>query len=132
MGHEAVVELLLAKDGVNQRVEDDDSRTQLSRAVENELKIVIQLLLTKYGVGLNIEDEYGQTPLSWAAGNGYESVVKLLLEKDCVNPDSKDSQSGTVGGRERTRGGESTSRKGLRQPGLQGQRWSNAAMVGGR
>ena len=49
-GHEAVVKLLLAKDG----------RTPLSWAV-------VKLLLAKDRVDMNSQDDYGRTPLSWAA-----------------------------------------------------------------
>ena len=63
-GHEAVVKLLLVKNGVDLSIKDEDSQTPLSRAVENGLKTVIQLLLAKDGVDLDSKDEYGQTPLS--------------------------------------------------------------------
>jgi len=95
-GHEAVVKLLLDKEGV-----DPDSkgsyynRTPLSRAAKNGHEAVVKLLLDKEGVDPDSKDSYnGRTPLSRAAANGHEAVVKLLLDKKGVDPDSKDSYYG--------------------------------------
>jgi ankyrin repeat protein len=95
-GHEEMVRLLLAEDGVDPDSKDTkDGRTPLSWAAENGHEAVVKLLLEKDGVDLNYKDaEYGQTPLSWAAENGHEAVVRLLLAKDAVDPDSKDNKYG--------------------------------------
>ena len=90
-GHEAVVKLLLAQDGVDPDSKDTEyGQTPLSWAAGNGHEAVVKLLLAQDGVDPDSKDtEYGQTPLSWAAGNGHEAVVKLLLAQDGVDPDSK-------------------------------------------
>jgi hypothetical protein len=90
-GHEAVVKLLLAKDGVNLNYMDQFDETPLLFAVENGHEAVVKLLLAKDGVDLNSKSIYDRTPLSHAVGNGHEAVVKLLLAKDGVDLNSKDS-----------------------------------------
>jgi ankyrin repeat protein len=95
-GHEGVVRLLLANDGVDPDSKDGRSgRTPLSRAAEKGHGAVVQLLLEKDGVDPDSkEGGYGRTPLSWAAERGHEAVVRLLLAMDGVDPDSKDGRSG--------------------------------------
>ncbi len=94
-GQDAVVKLLLAKDGVNPDSKDKSSCTPLSWAAKNGHEAVMKLLLVKDGVDPNPEDKDSCTPLSWAAKNGREAVVELLLAKDGVDPDSKDEYSRT-------------------------------------
>lgn len=115
-GHEAVVALLLEKDGVDPDSKDEIGRTPLSWAASNGHEAVVKLLLTKSGsnpefkdtdhgrtqvfwaarpkVDLDFSDKNGRTPLSWAAENGHEAVVKLLLAKDAVNFYSRDIDHG--------------------------------------
>ena len=90
-GHEAVVKLLLDKEGVDPNSKDVRyGRTPLSWAAAKGCEAVVKLLLDKEGVDPNSKDvRYGRTPLSWAAANGREAVVKLLLDKEGVDPDSK-------------------------------------------
>jgi hypothetical protein len=96
-GREAVVKLLLAKEGVDPDSKDGwDGQTPLSWAAKNGHEAVVKLLLAKEGVDPDSKDgRYGQTPLSWAAKNGHEAVVKLLLAKEGVDPDSKDGSGQT-------------------------------------
>ena len=72
-GHEAVVKLLLATDGVDPDSKDTEwGRTPLSRAAERGHEAVVRLLLATDGVDPDSEDnEWGWTPLSWAARNGH-------------------------------------------------------------
>ncbi|OCL04595.1 ankyrin repeat protein, partial [Glonium stellatum] len=63
-GHETVVGLLLAKDGVDVNSKDLKGRTPLSWAVREGQEAVVKLLLAKNGVDVNSKDsQWGQTPL---------------------------------------------------------------------
>jgi hypothetical protein len=85
-GHEAVVKLLLDKEGVDPDSEDKYGRTPLSWAAANGHEAVVKLLLDKEGVDPDSKDtRYGRTPLSWAAANGHEAVVKLLQSSDALS-----------------------------------------------
>jgi ankyrin repeat protein len=79
-GHEAVVKLLLTRDGVDVDSKDNNyGRTPLSRAAQRGHEAVVKLLLARAGVDADSKDKrYGQTPLSLAAERGHEAVVKLL------------------------------------------------------
>jgi ankyrin repeat protein len=77
-GHETVVKLLLAKEGVDPDSRDSKyGQTPLSWAAENGHEAVVKLMLAKDGVDTNLKDNDGRTPLSWAASNGHDAVVKL-------------------------------------------------------
>ena len=90
-GHEAVVRLLIERDGVDINAKDRDGRTPLSWAVRKGYRAVVRLLIERVGVDINVKDNMdGQTPLSWAARHGYEATVRLLIEKDGVDIDAKD------------------------------------------
>jgi ankyrin repeat protein len=95
-GHKAVVELLLAKEGIDP--DSKDTRyggTPLSWAAGNGHDTAVRLLLSKEGVDPDSRStKYGWTPLLWAAKRGREAVVKLLLTKEGVDPDSKDTRYG--------------------------------------
>ncbi|KAI9772445.1 MAG: hypothetical protein M1840_000648 [Geoglossum simile] len=95
-GHEMVVKLLLAKDGVD--INSKDSMmglTALSLAAERGHEAVVKLLLGKDGVDINSKDsKRGLTALLLAAERGHEAVVELLLAKGGVNVDSKGLKMG--------------------------------------
>lgn len=78
-GHDAVVQLLLAKYKVDINCEDRRGRTPLSWAVENGHVAVVKLLLTKHGIEVNCQDENLQTPLLLAVKSGQAELVELLL-----------------------------------------------------
>ena len=109
-GHEAVVKLLLAKDGIDPDLKDiQSSRTPLSWAAGGGHEAVVQLLLAIGKVDVDSKDEDGQTPLllatdkvdanskdksgltplSWAVAGGHEAVVQLLVATGKVDVDSK-------------------------------------------
>jgi ankyrin repeat protein len=94
-GHEAVVKLLLAEDGVDPDSKDTKySQTPLWCAAENGHEAVVKLLVAEDGVDPNFKDTDSRTPLSWTAVNGHEEVVKLLLVKDGVDLDFEDTING--------------------------------------
>ena len=94
-GHEAVVRLLLERDGVDINSRDnlyEHNKTPLIWAAENGHEAVVRLLLERDGVDINAKDSYHEkTPLIWAAENGHEAVVRLLLERDGVDINAIDT-----------------------------------------
>lgn len=89
-GHEAVVRLLLATEGVDVNSKDDSGHTPLSRAATNGHEATVKLLLDTGRVDPDAKDKDERTPLSWAAENGHTAIVKLLLDTGRVEPDAKD------------------------------------------
>lgn len=85
-GHEAVVKLLLEKQGVELNSKDNNSQTPLSLAAERGYGAVVRLLLAKDGVDPDPKDNSGHTPLSFATFGGHKAVVELLLAKEGVDP----------------------------------------------
>jgi ankyrin repeat protein len=81
-GHDAVVNLLLAQDGVDADFKSSYGRTPLSMAAANGHEAVVKLLLAQDGVDPDPKESHGATPLSRAAANGHEAVVKLVQSKD--------------------------------------------------
>jgi hypothetical protein len=95
-GYDAVVKLLLAKDGVDVDLKDSQhSRTPLSWAACGGHKAMVKLLLETGKVEINARDTKGRTPLGWAAWGGHEAVVKLLLETGKAEIDAKDATGRT-------------------------------------
>ncbi|RYP63833.1 hypothetical protein DL769_006845 [Monosporascus sp. CRB-8-3] len=94
--NEAVVKLLLAKDGVDLNSKDTaEEFTPLSLAASWGFEAVTRLLLKEGGVELNSKDNFGDSPLCLAAFSGRKAVLKLLLAKDGVDPNFKGSGSRT-------------------------------------
>jgi ankyrin repeat protein len=58
-----VVELLLAREGVDPDSKGNCGQTPLSWATENGHETVVELLLAREGVDPDSKDGYGQTPL---------------------------------------------------------------------
>ena len=95
-GHEAVVELLLAEDGVDLNSKDNNGWTLLSWAAWRGHEAVVKLLLAKDGIDPNSKGSFcGWTPLICAAMYGHEAVVKLLLTTDGVDLNFKDHNGWT-------------------------------------
>jgi ankyrin repeat protein len=91
-GYNAIVHLLLAKDGVDPDLKDSQfGRTPLSWTAGGGHETVVKLLLETDKIEVNSKDKSGRTPLSWAARGGHETVVKLLLETDKIEVNSKDN-----------------------------------------
>jgi ankyrin repeat protein len=102
-GQKAVVQLLLATDGVDPDSKDRDDRTPLLWTVDSEYwgtsgykhVEVVKLLLATQGVNPNSRYVDGQTPLSRGAQSRREAMFKLLLANS-VNLDSKDNHGITL------------------------------------
>ena len=69
-GHMAIVELLLAEDGLNPDSKANFNRTPLSWAAEMGNEVVVKWLLSSDKVDPDSIDRNGRTPLSWAAQGG--------------------------------------------------------------
>lgn len=69
-GHEAVVKLLLAKEGVDLNSKDCQNQTPLLWAAKSGNKAVVKLLLAKEGFDPDSKDEENRAILLWAAENG--------------------------------------------------------------
>ena len=93
--HEAVVKLLVERDGVWADSKDENGRTPLSWAAMNGHEAVVKALLATGKVDVDSKDTYGRTPLLWAAMNGHGAVVKALLATGKVDVDSKDTYDRT-------------------------------------
>lgn len=89
-GHETVVNLLLATEGVDADSGRGDDRTPLSYAAEHDYTEVVKVLLATGRVDVDSKDADLWTPLFWATNSGSERVVKLLLETGQVNVDWRD------------------------------------------
>ena len=88
-GYTAVVEMLLANEGIDPNCMNNLGQTPLLQAARHGHEAVVQLLLTKDGIHPNLRDNWGWTPLCGAAYWGHKSVVKPLLSKCSVDVDSK-------------------------------------------
>jgi ankyrin repeat protein len=89
-GHKAVVNLLLAQEGIDEDSEDNVGRTPLSLAAEKGHEAVVEALLARDSVEAHSCDIFDQTPLLWAAENGHEAVAKLLLERADIDVNFKE------------------------------------------
>jgi Ankyrin repeats (3 copies) len=95
-GHAAVVELLLAQDGVDPDSEDDDSKALLVLAEMYGHDAVIKPLLDTGRVAPEFKDaKYSRTPLSWVVERGNAAAVEKLLVTDGVDPGSKGNDGRT-------------------------------------
>jgi ankyrin repeat protein len=74
-GHKAIVELLLAEDGVNPNTKDSGCWTPLSWAAELGSEEMVRLLLSKDGVDPDSIDSDERRPLSRAAEMGHDGQV---------------------------------------------------------
>jgi ankyrin repeat protein len=92
-GHKEIVELILAKDGVNPNSKDDRGWTSLVWAAIEGHKEIVEVLLAADGIDLNpVDNHFHRTPLLWAIMAGRQEIVNLLLMKDGVDPNSKDHE----------------------------------------
>lgn len=91
-GHEAVVELLTARNAISLNAPDI---RPLLLAAKGGYSGIVRLLLARDEYYLNLTDGYGRTSLSYAAERGHEAVVKLLLARDDIDVNPKDTSGFT-------------------------------------
>jgi ankyrin repeat protein len=87
-GHEGIVKLLLAMDGVDADSKDTYGRTPLWLAADNGHQAIVRLLLED-GVTVHTQDKEYQNMLQAAAYNGYNILLQLLTRKE-INSDISD------------------------------------------
>ncbi|KAJ5359300.1 uncharacterized protein N7496_011713 [Penicillium cataractarum] len=95
-GHENVVELLLAKAGIDVNSAGKTGLAALSFAAENGHAEIVKMLLMIKSIDVNQRDSYGRTPLLWAAIKGHERVVGILLAAAGIKVNSKDEDGWTA------------------------------------
>jgi len=81
---EKLDELLGAKISID--VQDDDGKSILHRAVEDDYSYLVALLL-EHGADPNIDDDNGDTPLDYAYFRGDKEVIDLLMAKGAIKRD---------------------------------------------
>jgi ankyrin repeat protein len=84
-GHEAIVKLLFAHNGIDINNRDSSDWTPLFHAVDKGHEAIVKLLLAYNGIAINNIDGFNQTPLYYAAERGHEAIVKLLLAHDGID-----------------------------------------------
>ncbi|KAI1387916.1 ankyrin repeat-containing domain protein [Hypoxylon trugodes] len=95
MGHEEVVELLLADHRVDPNSRGGDGWTSLMLAAMGGHESIVELLLKKDGLDVNtVDDIYQCTPLYWAARQGREGVLRLLLADKRVTRNTGNAEDG--------------------------------------
>ena len=94
-GQEAVVRLLIERDGVEINAKDSEGKTALIWATQKGYEAIVGLLVERDGVEINAKDRFGKTALLWAAYYGHEAVVRLLIERDGVEINAKDEDENT-------------------------------------
>ena len=82
---EEKVNQLLDK-GIPIDVQDDEGRTILHRAIEDDYSYLAELMLEN-GANPNIEDKNGDTPLDYAEYRGCHEVIEKLITKGAIKRD---------------------------------------------
>lgn len=96
-GHSLIVRQLLARDGINADLADNNGQTPLSWAsATSGSGLVVEELLRRPVVDADSKDINGRTPLSWAAANGDWKVAESLLKRPNVNPNARDKNGRTA------------------------------------
>jgi ankyrin repeat protein len=83
-GHVEVVQLLLARQGVEVNHSDSEGGTALFLASQNGHVEVVWLLLARQGVEVNQTAQSGSMALMFASQNGHVEEVRLLLARQDV------------------------------------------------
>ena len=84
-GHAAIVNQLLAKEGIDVNVMDDNNDTPLNVAAKHGQAVVVKQLLAKQGIEVNQANYDAQSPLLSAFQGGHKDIVNQLLAKDGVD-----------------------------------------------
>jgi pectate lyase len=77
------------KNGIDVNAKDEQDKTPIFYAVENNCKDIVGFLIAS-GANVNAKDEKGMTPLHTATKGGYKHVAELLINKG-ADVDGKDN-----------------------------------------
>jgi ankyrin repeat protein len=77
-GHTAIVELLLAAQGIHVNAKDVDGWTALIWAAEEGHAEIVRLLLAVPGIHVNAKNNNGETALMVAEREGHTDVVRAI------------------------------------------------------
>jgi len=94
-GHEAVVEILLARANVDVNSKDKDGRTPLWQAAYRGHEAVVKILLAHADVDVNSKDKDGWTPLQRATWRGHSALFRQLVARVEVDLDFKNTDGWT-------------------------------------
>jgi ankyrin repeat protein len=88
----AIVQLLLAVDGINVNYPDPSGVTPLFQAVHSGHQEIVELLLAADGINVNFKCSRGETPLFQAVYSGRQEIVELLLAADGIDVNVQSSR----------------------------------------
>ncbi|MBD3272843.1 hypothetical protein GF385_00640, partial [Candidatus Dependentiae bacterium] len=80
-GHQEIVEMLLAKEGVDPSARDRYGNTPLHFAAKKGHPEIVKMLLAKDADLSNAENFIKSTPLHFAAEKGHQEIVEILLAR---------------------------------------------------
>lgn len=105
LGHEQVMEILLARGAIGVEPQDEDGQTLSSKAAKAAKAgdvAILKQLLTSEKADVESKDNDGRTCLSWTTGSGHLDATRLLTEHG-VNIESKDTSDRSRGAAQKRR-----------------------------
>ena len=93
-GHTAIVERLLAAEGIDVNGVDEDGNTALILAADEGHTDIVELLLAVPGIDVNANP--GETALIKAASEGHTDIAELLLAVPGINVNAADWEGATA------------------------------------
>ena len=93
-GHTAIVERLLAAEGIDVNGVDEEGDTALILAADQGHTDIVELLLAVPGIDVNANP--GETALIVAASEGHTDIAELLLAVPGINVNAEDDEGATA------------------------------------
>lgn len=86
LNHVEVIEWLVARDGLDVNIKDNNGDTALSIAAKAGFTLIVNKLLGRQYILINHANMQGLTPLTLACSEGHVEVVNALLQNPRINP----------------------------------------------